>query len=305
MLLLILFVLTIGLGYAFLNTTLNINGISKIKDAKWDIHWENPQVMEGSISNDVPVIDSLRTTTSFSVVLNNPGDYYEFTVDAVNSGTIDGMISEIHSKYNGTDISETNKLPKYINYTVTYSDGRPIGLNHKLKATRSEVYRVKVEYNKDISIEDLPEDEVNLDLGFSVTYVQATDDAVIRDGVCGVTIYDNGPITESRYLDLCESYIDESLYTYEDNDDGTVTITGFVDGVQVQTVSSTHKKLVASKLGSIGNYKAEKMDNELRTITFKDNVWALPLELGGKKVTKISGIAFNDKSISADLVILQ
>lgn len=42
------------------------------------------------------------------------------------------------------------------------------------------------------------------------------------------------------------------------------------------------------------------MDN---TLTFKENTWALPSSIGDKKVTKVSGTAFNDKDISAKLII--
>ena len=69
----------ISMGYAILNTTLNINGTSKIKDAKWNIYWENPQIVDGSTVTTLPTIDSLKTTASFSVTLNNPGDYYGVT----------------------------------------------------------------------------------------------------------------------------------------------------------------------------------------------------------------------------------
>ena len=39
--LLILLLLGITLGYAYLNTTLNINGTTNITSASWNIYWDN------------------------------------------------------------------------------------------------------------------------------------------------------------------------------------------------------------------------------------------------------------------------
>ena len=100
----ILFILIVGLGYALLQQNLDITGIASLSNPTWNIHWENVQVAEGSVTGDnvvtAPTIDSDLTTVNYSVVLNLPGDYYEFTVDAVNGGSIDAMIDTIDSKLN-------------------------------------------------------------------------------------------------------------------------------------------------------------------------------------------------------------
>ena len=92
---LILLVVCLGIGYSYLNTELNINGTANINSANWNVYWNNVQVTEGSVSAPTPTIDSTKTTVSYSIILNTPGDYYEFTVDAVNGGTIDAMIDTI------------------------------------------------------------------------------------------------------------------------------------------------------------------------------------------------------------------
>ena len=172
---LIIILLTLSLGYALLTTNLNIVGTTVVKDNKWDIYFNNVQVSSGSVTASTPVIDTAKTTVSYSVTLNLPGDYFEFTVDAKNAGTIDGMISAVSSKLNGTEITT---LPNYLEYSVTYSDGIAIQNNHLLEAGKTETYKVRVGYKKDITKDDLPSTEQTLNLTFSVTYVQADENAV-------------------------------------------------------------------------------------------------------------------------------
>ena len=178
--LLILLLLVVGLsvGYALLQTTLTINGTSKIKGNTWDIHFVNLQVTEGSVSigtGDVAAsIQSSTTDITYTVTLNEPGDFYEFTVDAVNAGTIDGMVESVTSKLNNAPITT---LPAYLNYSVTYSDGVAILPNQYLKAGDSEKYRVRIEFKKDISATDLPSTVQTLTLDFGVVYIQADNTA--------------------------------------------------------------------------------------------------------------------------------
>ena len=172
---LIIILLSISLGYALLTTNLNIVGTTIVKDNKWDIYFDNVQVSSGSVSASTPAIDTNKTTVSYSVNLNLPGDYFEFTVDAVNAGTIDGMISAVSNKLNGTEITT---LPNYLEYSVSYSDGIAIQNNHLLESGKTETYKVRVGYKKDISATDLPSTEQTLNLTFSVTYVQADENAV-------------------------------------------------------------------------------------------------------------------------------
>ena len=174
-LVLVLLLLFISIGYAYLNSTLNITGASTINNPTWDIHWENVEVKTGSVSASTPTIDSSKTTVNYTVELTIPGEYYEFTVDAVNAGTIDGMVSVVTSKMNGTEITT---LPNYLEYSVTYYDGVSIAPNHLLAANTSEKYKVHVGYKKDISQSDMPTTTETLNFSFSVTYVQSDSNAI-------------------------------------------------------------------------------------------------------------------------------
>ena len=176
--LLLLLILFISVGYAILQSNLSIIGTTSIQDSKWDIHWNNVVITEGSVSTsntDKATIDNTKTTVNYNIVLDKPGDFYEFTVDAVNEGTIDGMIDVISSKLNNVEITT---LPAYLNYSITYSDGTPLQGNQLLAANSSETYKVRIEYKRDIEANQLPETTQTLNLSFSVTYKQATSGAI-------------------------------------------------------------------------------------------------------------------------------
>ena len=171
---LIIMILVVSIGYAILSSNLNIVGSSQISAPTWDIHWENVSVKSGSVSAATPTIDTNKTTVNYTVTFTIPGEYYEFTVDAVNAGSIDGMVSVISNKLNGTEITT---LPNYLEYKVSYEDGVDIAPNHLLASSTSEKYKVHVGYKKDISVSDIPATPQTLNLSFSVTYVQSDDNA--------------------------------------------------------------------------------------------------------------------------------
>ena len=176
--LLLLLVVGLSVGYALLRTNLTINGTSKIKGNTWDIHFENLIVSTGSVelsTDDVAAaIGSNTTEVSYTVTLSQPGDFYEFEVDAVNAGSIDGMVESVTSKLNDAVITT---LPAYLDYSVSYSDGVEILPNQYLKAGESETYKVRIEFKKDIENTDLPTSVQTLTLDFGVAYIQADNTA--------------------------------------------------------------------------------------------------------------------------------
>ena len=184
-LLLLVLLLGIGLGYALLTQTLNIIGSTTIANSTWDIHFDNVQVTEGSVSLEegdsaASIDQNNNTIVNYAVTLNLPGDYYEFTVDVVNAGTIDGMVGEVISNYNNVPISTTNPLPDYLIYSVTYEDGVEIEENHLLEAADTDTYKVRVEFDSTVTGDNLPSDTQTLNLSFGVEYVQADDSAIAR-----------------------------------------------------------------------------------------------------------------------------
>ena len=184
-LLLLILLVSISIGYALLSQELAINGTSKIKNNTWDIHFANLEPNQNNVTlstGDVAATINPTTQTSidYTVTLQKPGDFYEFTVDVVNGGTIDGMVGSVSSKLDDVEIDSEHPLPSYLNYSVTYSDGVAIAPNHLLAVGARETYKVRIEFKKDITKGDLISEARTLELNFTVNYVQADENAITK-----------------------------------------------------------------------------------------------------------------------------
>ena len=174
----IFFLVIIGmtLGFAAINTTLQLIGTLNISRTTWNIHWENPTKVGGvNATQDVHLKTGDNTTVEYQVNLANPGDYYEFTVDAKNEGTIDAMVTGFTNKVYENNVEITK--PDYLDFIVTYSDDKQIANNHLLASTKSETYKVKVMYKTGLTADQLPTSTSTYKFTFSVTYMQADNNA--------------------------------------------------------------------------------------------------------------------------------
>ena len=178
----ILFVLlsAIGIGFALLRADLKIVGVYKINNAKWDIYFDNIQISPASVAlstgDSAPTIAQDKTTINYTITLNKPGDYYEFTVDVKNDGDIDAMVESVSFIVNG---NENNPLPTYLQYRVSYLDtGRIPAANHVLLANTQRTYKVKLEFKKDIDNSELPNTLQTNTISFGVTYMQSDENAI-------------------------------------------------------------------------------------------------------------------------------
>lgn len=180
MFLMLLLIIGISIGYAALASNLKINGGSKVTKATWNIHWANPQVKEGSVTNTKPTLSENNTNATYSVTLTEPGDFYEFTIDAVNEGTIDAEILKIESRFDGPEgtpiITEGNdkNLPPYLEYEVTYADTEhtAIAPTDSLDHGQTKTYRVRIAYSENIDADDLKDNDITTTFYFEVEYKQ-------------------------------------------------------------------------------------------------------------------------------------
>ncbi|MBR4619028.1 MAG: hypothetical protein IKO49_06955 [Bacilli bacterium] len=196
--LILILMLVISVGYAAITTTLKINGTSKVQKVGWNIYWDNVQTTTGSVTGEnvttAPTTTGTSTTeVTYAVTLPEPGDFYEFTVDAVNDGTINAMIAEngvSNVAYTDSTYETVATLPKMFRYTVTYADGSAIEDYHLLakksgSTPTRETYKVRVEYRNDseINISDLADIDADTTyyFKFSTNYVQADTNAIARN----------------------------------------------------------------------------------------------------------------------------
>ena len=205
--------LFISIGYAYLSATLSINGHTELSANTWNIHFENLAVTDGSVAASIPAaIQSDTTNIVYSVLLDRPGDFYEFEVDVVNSGTLPGKLS----LFNIQGIS--SEAEPYLEHSIKYTNGNSVQVDDLLNPSSRKRIVVRVAYKEDL--QSLPQDDIELDLVFYVTYTQTTEletnasnllQNLAADNSC---IYKyNGSVTDSVgqtttasnvYFDNCE-----------------------------------------------------------------------------------------------------
>lgn len=172
----LVFVLFVGMfiAYAALTSTLNITGNTIVEKTTWDIHFENLVIANQNIE---ATLDDNNTTVNYKLTLDKPGDFYEFTVDVVNKGTIEAMVSTI------IDTPLTEEQQKYLEYTVTDENNKQLVVKEALETGKSKTLKVTIKYKKDITKEDLPSENQKITLNFKAPYVQA-DESVTYKKIC-------------------------------------------------------------------------------------------------------------------------
>ena len=171
---------SLKIGYAYLSESLSVTGTAMASKNIWDVHFvdgtivENPSFSPCAGVNTCSVItkhaeiDEDGTSIDFGVTFHMIDDYYEFTVDVTNEGTIDAMLNDI-VKENFSNYSD------YLTFDITYGDGAPIMQYDLLeKCGGTENLKVKVTF---ISA---PDADVAASLGVTVNYIQADNHAGYR-----------------------------------------------------------------------------------------------------------------------------
>ena len=177
LILLLVILLAVTVGFALVSTTLKIRGLGGVSGQIWDIHWDSNSVLvnQESTSTQEPTVSQDELTVSYNVELELPGDFYEFTVDAVNGGTINAKIATDGI----TQSPLTTQQDTYLNYTVTYADGTPIAVGDTLakagQTGNTKTLKVRVEYDTNVTAEQLNAltEPLAVTLNYSLNYVQA------------------------------------------------------------------------------------------------------------------------------------
>ena len=225
-LIIILILLFISAGFAYLTSTLDIVGIGHLKKASWNIYFDNVNIVEGNnLTSNPPTTSNHNTTSvSYTVNLTKPGDTYKFYIDIVNNGTIDAMVSLIDE-----NTILTSDQSKYASYSISYIDGTPIQENNFLGRHSKETLQVIIKYKKDVTSSDLPTQEMNLSFNLRLTYKQAKnadsrtgESTIITDlsgnGNDGIMYGGRVNADGTVYLDGVDDYIDCELANYDFGD---------------------------------------------------------------------------------------
>ena len=165
--------LSFGLGYSLIQTDINIFGTTVLKDNRWDVHFDNIQEVEDSVSPTSEPEITNNTTVTFSAKLKKPGDKYEFLIDVVNAGTIDAKIGSITMSPELTEEQQN-----YFSYEVKYKSDLALVENQALDAGTTETLKVSFNYLEQEDNSLYPGDDQTFNVTLTLDYVQGTGDSV-------------------------------------------------------------------------------------------------------------------------------
>ena len=142
---------------------LTINFIHTIREQKfdssymWNIDFSNLQVTKGSQEGEISLKDN---NVSLQVELAKENEFYEFTLDVANKGTLDAKVSDIN-----LDVKNDQNI---LNYSLTYLDDKHIEKEDLLKSGETKTIKVRIYYP--IQKEKIY-DALNLELNLNLEYI--------------------------------------------------------------------------------------------------------------------------------------
>ena len=274
-------IFTLTVAYAALSTVLTIQGNARVSAADWDIYLNNPKVTSGSVTTNLPVIKT-SSTLEFETTLNMPGDFYEFTVDVVNGGSIDAMIENVVK-----NPELTPEQAKYLKYEITYQNGEAISSRQTLFKDTSMPIKVRIEYRRDLAASDLPTGQVILDLSLTLEYIQS-------DG-SGSSVPNNGNIPISANGDINEigtivTIGDQQFYTIGTEGNNVKLFTE--DSIAVSTFSDTRYWLDDIELGNFTYVYNSKSNMYLHVQSYKNQIESFGVAVEDARLISYEELSF-------------
>lgn len=140
----LLVLLFLGIGFAYIESYLQVNGDFIIANNSWDIHFEKAYVLSNDIVEIAEPTITDFTKISFNINFESGDAFYEVYAFVKNDGVVDAHVSEI--KYG---IPE-NIMP-YVKFEVTYGDNKNINVNDLLKAGDYEQIKISLKLVENFS----------------------------------------------------------------------------------------------------------------------------------------------------------
>ena len=173
-LVILVLILLISVGYAALTTVLKINSDIRLSKVTFGIHFDNvqPAQHKAIVDTEAYILDpDTKKEISFAVAITQLEDYYRFTTDIVNEGSIPGVIKSIELQ----GLTESQK--KLINYKLTYTaSGKKLAVGDYFgpHSTKNVTVDVIYELDEDIDDADLPEDDVQLECVLVINFTNGS-----------------------------------------------------------------------------------------------------------------------------------
>ena len=143
----IIFILVVflGIGYAFLEANLNINGGVTVEAPELNSYIQGVNVTSGSTTGTPTIIGNDKKEVDFTTALTSDGSsFFEETTTVINKGSKKAYLSGIDIKvYNGT--TEITLAAPY-EYSITHGDGTAIETGEELAIAGTQTYKFKFNY---------------------------------------------------------------------------------------------------------------------------------------------------------------
>ena len=173
-----LFVVFLGIGYAFLEANLNINGDVTVEAPELNVYVQSTSVTSGSTTGTPTIIGNDKREVDFTTALTNDvNSFFETSVTLVNKGSGTPYLFNIDVKvYDGTN--EVTLAAPY-EYKLTKGDGTEIEPNHTLAVNGTDTYKIKFNY---ISGTDMSTVTTYPNYTFKITFNYKTDTYTFPEG---------------------------------------------------------------------------------------------------------------------------
>ena len=212
---LILVLVSLSIGYAIISSNLELNGNAKIANMAWQVYFDNVKVTDGSTGLSVPTLSADKTSVSFTTSFTKPTDYYDFTLDLINAGTIAAKVDSVVLS------GLTAEQDVYANYRVTYVGGGEISAGDTLNPGETREIRVRLEMDPDVDGSLLPSTDATLALSARINFVQGEEVKYLMDVIKKEAVLDS---IASTYV-TSSSGIDFSAVSSDTNGKGVYTLT--------------------------------------------------------------------------------
>lgn len=181
-------IIFLGIGFAYIDSSLSINGDFLVSNNTWDVHFEEGYILKRNVSEvQLPTISDL-TKMDFNITFLQDDAFYEVYFFVKNNSVVDARLSDIIHNI-------PSEMLSYIKYEVSYDDGSDVNLNDIIKAGDFEIIRVSLRLNDDFAnawISNHPEigtstEEENiiadfsLNFSFELKYVQDLGEGILRE----------------------------------------------------------------------------------------------------------------------------
>ena len=141
-----LFVVFLGIGYAFLEAGLNINGDTTVVQPEFNTYVQSVSVTAGSTSGTPTIVGNDKKEIDFSTALTNDvNSFFEETTTLTNHGSQKSYLRNIDVKVYDSSNNEVTLAAPY-EYTLTHGDGTPVDNADEIAAGSTITYKLKFNY---------------------------------------------------------------------------------------------------------------------------------------------------------------